>query len=120
MAFKFEKLKVWEKAVDLSMWISELIKTFPKDAPHVLSIQIKRATDSISLNIAVGTTGQPNLEFNKFLGYALPSAIEVAGRVHLEKKRNLIDEQAFGHFHNHLPELIKGIQALRNSIKINK
>ncbi|HZI24645.1 MAG TPA: four helix bundle protein [Chryseolinea sp.] len=111
MAFKFEKLKVWEKAVDLSGEISELVKTFPKD---------ERATDSISLNIAEGSTGQSNLEFNKFLGYALRSAIEVVGCIHLAKKRNLIDQKTFDHFYNHLTELIKGIQALRNSIKINK
>ncbi|HYI77130.1 MAG TPA: four helix bundle protein [Chryseolinea sp.] len=121
MAFKFEKLKVWEKAVDLSGEISELVKTFPKDELYVLSSQIKRATDSTSLNIAEGSTGQSNLEFNKFLGYALRSAIEVVGCIHfLAKKRNLIDQKTFDHFYNHLTELIKGIQALRNSIKINK
>jgi four helix bundle protein len=120
MAFKFEKLKVWEKAVDLSVGISQLVKTFPKDELYVLSSQIKRATDSISLNIAEGSTGQSNLEFNKFLGYALRSAIEVVGCIHLAKKTNLIDEKTFDHFYNHLTELIKGSQALRNAIKINK
>src|SRR5688500_2452615 len=120
MAFKFENLKVWSKAVDLSSEISGLVKSFSKDELYVLSSQIKRATDSISLNIAEGSTGQSNLEFNKFLGYALRSAIEVVGCIHLAKKRNLIDQKTFDHFYNHLTELIKGIQALRNSIKINK
>lgn len=61
MAFKFENLKVWEKAVDLSGDVSELVKTFPKGELYVLSSQIKRACDSISLNIAEGSTGQPRL-----------------------------------------------------------
>ena len=119
MAFKFEKLKVWEKAVDLSVGISELVKTFPKDELYVLSSQVKRATDSISLNIAEGSTGQTNLEFKKFLGYALRSAIEVVGCIHLAKRRNLIDEKTFDLFYNELTDLIKGIQALRNAIKVN-
>lgn len=60
MAFKFENLKVWEKAVDLSGEISDAVKNFPKDELFVLTSQIKRASDSISLNIAEGSTGQTN------------------------------------------------------------
>jgi four helix bundle protein len=56
MAFKFEGLRVWEKAVDLSGEVSELVKTFPRDELYVLTSQIKRACDSISLNIAEGST----------------------------------------------------------------
>jgi four helix bundle protein len=117
MAFKFERLKVWEKAVDLSQEISDLVKTFPKEELYVLSSQIKRASDSISLNIAEGSTGQSNLEFKKFLGYALRSAIEVVGCLYLAKKRNLVNQKAFDFFYIKLTDLIKGIQALRNAIK---
>ncbi|HMG88872.1 MAG TPA: four helix bundle protein [Chryseolinea sp.] len=52
MAFKIEKLTVWQKALDLSGDISELVKTFPKDELYVLTSQLKRAADSIALNIA--------------------------------------------------------------------
>jgi four helix bundle protein len=117
MAFKFEKLKVWEKAVDLSSEISDLVKTFPKDETYVLASQLKRASDSISLNIAEGSTGQSNLEFKKFLGYALRSAIEVVGCLHLAKKRNLVTQKSFDFFYIKLTEIIKSIQALRNAIK---
>jgi len=79
MSFKFEKLIVWQKAVDLAADVYQLTKTFPKDELFVLSAQIKRAADSVSLNIAEGSTGQSNAEFNKFLGYALRSDIEVVG-----------------------------------------
>jgi four helix bundle protein len=117
MAFKFEKLKVWKKAIDLTAKVSELVKKFPKHELYVLSSQLKRASDSISLNIAERSTGQSNLEFKKFLGYALRSAMEVVGCFHLAKRRNLIDQKAFDFFCNKLTELIKGIQTLRNSIK---
>ncbi len=117
MAFKFENLKVWQRAVELSGDISDLSKGFPKDEIYVLTSQIKRATDSISLNIAEGSTGQTNPEFKKFLGYSLRSAIEVVGCLYLAHKRNLIDNDQFNKFYEMLTELIKGIQALRNSIK---
>jgi four helix bundle protein len=95
MSFKFEKLIVWQKAVDVSFNIDKLTKTFPKDELFILSAQIKRAADSISLNIAEGSTGQSNAEFNRFLGYALRSNIEVVGCLDLAQKRNLIQPDDF-------------------------
>jgi four helix bundle protein len=117
MAFKFESLKVWQSAVDLSGEVSDLVKSFPKDELYVLTSQIKRASDSISLNIAEGSTGQTTPEFKKFLGYALRSSIEVVGCLHLAKRRGLINITDFETYHEKLTELIKGIQALRNSLK---
>jgi len=107
MAFKFENLKVWEKAVDLSGDVSELVKTFPKDELYVLSSQIKRACDSISLNIAEGSTGQTTPEFKKFLGYAVRSSIEVVGCLYLARKRKPIDPKDFDIYYQKLTELIK-------------
>lgn len=95
MSFKFEKLIVWQKAVDLSADIHGLTKTFPKDGLFILTSQIKRAADSISLNIAEGSTGQSNAEFNKFVGYALRSDIEVVGCLYLAQKRDLISDENF-------------------------
>lgn len=117
MAFKFENLKVWQSAVELSGQIYELTEKFPKKELFVLTSQIQRATDSISLNIAEGSTGQSNPEFKRFLSISLRSAIEVVGCLYLAKRRKLITSEEFDHFYNYLTDLIKSIQALRNSIK---
>ena len=91
MAFKFEKLIVWQKPVDLSDKVDQLTKKFPKEELYILTSQIKRAADSVSLNIAEGSTGQSNPEFKKFLGYSLRSDIEVVGAVYiLQKEENLL------------------------------
>jgi four helix bundle protein len=116
MAFKFEKLKVWQSAVELSGQIYELTEKFPKKELFVLTSQIQRASDSIALNIAEGSTGQTNPEFRRFLGMALRSAIEVVSCLYLAQRRKLISKEEFDSFYNHLTELIKSIQALRNSI----
>ena len=72
MAFKFEKLIVWQKSLDLSDEVNQLTKTFPKDEIYVLASQIKRAADSVSLNIAEGLNwSESNPEFNRFLAIAL-------------------------------------------------
>jgi four helix bundle protein len=54
MAFKFENLQVWQRALDLTDEVDRLTKTFPKDELYVLTSQMKRAADSVALNIAEG------------------------------------------------------------------
>lgn len=117
MAFKFEQLDVWKRAIDYSEAIHNVTLKFPKDELFVLTCQIKRATDSISLNIAEGSTGQLNAEFNKFLGYALRSAIEVVSCLYLARKRHLINEETFVALYNEAEILVRQIQALRKSLK---
>ncbi len=117
MAFKFEQLRVFQKSLDLSDTINNLVKKFPKDELYVLISQVKRASDSIALNIAEGSTGQSNGEFKKFLGYSIRSGIEVIGCLHLAKRRKLITDEEFGNVYKETESLIVQIQALRNSIK---
>jgi four helix bundle protein len=120
MAFKFEDLKIWQKALDLTVDIHELTNKFPKEELYILTSQIKRATDSIALNIAEGSTGQSNAEFNRFLGIALRSAIEVVACLYVGKRRNLITQNDFDNLYVKLTEIIKMIQAFRNSLEKNK
>ena len=120
MGFKFENLKVWQKSLDFDDEINNLVKTFPKEEVYVLSSQMKRAADSVVLNIAEGSTGQSNAEFNKFLGYALRSAIEVVACLHIAKRRKFIDNFVFNELYSNAEEIIKMTQALRNSLNNKK
>ena len=63
MAFKFERLIVWQKAIDLTAVVHNVTLKFPKEELYILSSQIKRAADSIALNIAEGQLAKltPNL-----------------------------------------------------------
>ena len=115
MAFKFEELRVWELAINLSVEVSKLVKSFPVEEKFALSSQIQRAADSVALNIAEDSTGQSNAEFKKFLGYAIRSAIEVVSCLYLGKKRSIINEEDFSRLYSNYETLIIKIQALRNS-----
>ncbi|MEO1653478.1 MAG: four helix bundle protein, partial [Bacteroidota bacterium] len=70
-------MKVWNKAVEYTLEIHQLTRSFPKEELYILTSQIKRAADSIALNIAEGSTGQSNAEFARSLGIAVRSTIEV-------------------------------------------
>ena len=116
MPFKFEKLEVWQDSVELTGIVHEIALKFPKEELYILTSQIKRATDSISLNIAEGSTGQTNPEFKKFLGYSIRSGIEVIGCIYVAKRREIINDEDFKVIYEFTDNLIKRIQALRNSI----
>lgn len=117
MAFKFEKLLVWQKAVELSSNVHELTLSFPKAELFILTSQIKRAADSVSLNIAEGSTGQSNAEFNRFLGYALRSDIEVVSCLYLAEKRNMISNEIFQKIYQQCEEILVMLNSLRNTLK---
>lgn len=117
MAFKFEKLIVWQKSLDLSDEVNQSAKSFPKDELYVLASQIKRAADSVSLNIAEGSTGQSNAEFSRFLGIALRSNIEVVGCIFLAQRRGYIKPEAFEKIYKMCEEILVMINSLRNSLK---
>ena len=120
MAFKFEKLHVWQKALELSLQVHMVTKLFPKDEAYVLTPQIKRAADSVALNIAEGSTGQTNAEFNRFLSIALRSNIEVVGCIFLAKKREAIADEDFQKVYRMCEEILVMINALRKFLKTTK
>jgi hypothetical protein len=41
VAFRFEDLQVWQRAIELDEQINQLTKNFPKDEVYVLTSQIK-------------------------------------------------------------------------------
>jgi four helix bundle protein len=115
--FKFEKLVVWQESILLSKSVHDISRKFPKDELFILTSQIKRAADSVALNVAEGSTGQTNLEFRRFLAYAIRSAIEVVSCLFIAKERHIISESDFKLIYSDCEKIIKMLQALRKSIK---
>ncbi|MDO9376872.1 MAG: four helix bundle protein [Ferruginibacter sp.] len=116
MAFRFESLKVWQNALDHSNQIDLLTKTFPRSELYSLSSQIKRAADSVVLNIAEGSTGQTIPEYKRFLGIAVRSAVEVVACLFIARSRNYIPEEVFtGHYQSY-ELLCKMVTKLKNSM----
>ena len=115
--FKFEKLEVWQKAIELSFHIHELTRKFPKEELYILTNQIKRAADSIALNIAEGSTGQTNGEFRQFISYAIRSATEVVSCLYIGRRRNIISDKDFKKLYLEVEMIVRMLQSLRKSLK---
>jgi four helix bundle protein len=81
-----------------------------------LASQIKRAADSVVLNIAEGSTGQTKPEFKRFLNIALRSSIEVVACLMMSKERNYINESQYQNLYNEYEILCKMITKFRDNI----
>jgi four helix bundle protein len=95
MKFKFENLVIWKKAMELGEIIDNKALEFPKREQYSLSPQIRRASDSIGLNIAEGSIGQSNLEQKRFMSYAIRSLAEVVACLHKAKNRTYLSDEEF-------------------------
>jgi len=116
MSFKFENLRIWQLSLELADDIDLLAQTFPKHEIYSLSSQIRRAANSVSLNIVEGSTGLTNAEFKRFLVIANRSALEVVGCLYLAKRRSYISDEKFRELYSKKETLIKMIPALINTL----
>ncbi len=117
MSFKFEKLIIWQKSMNFGETIHQLSKDFPKDEMFNLTSQIRRASDSIALNISEGSILQSKLEFKKFLGYSIRSLAEVVTCLYKSKNRNYISDEFFEKMYQESYNLMNQIIGFRNQLK---
>ncbi|MFD1163760.1 four helix bundle protein [Hwangdonia seohaensis] len=115
--FKFEKLLIWQKAMDLGEDVNLLIENFPKKEIYNLSSQLLRAIDSVALNISEGSIGQSNPEQNKFIGYSIRSLAEVVTCLHKANRRNYITQNQFEKYYNESFYLMNMMLAFRKNLK---
>jgi four helix bundle protein len=118
--FKFEKLRIWHTAMDFGELIFEASGKFPLEEKYNLTSQIRRATDSIALNIAEGSTGQSIKEFRKFIGYSLRSLAEVVTCLHKAKRRKYLSEAEFSNFYAQAYTLMNSMGSFRATLKTRK
>lgn len=116
MKFKFEKLQIWQRAMDFGEDIQELSLTFPKHEVYNLSSQICRAADSIALNISEGSIEQTKAEFRRFLSYSIRSTAEVVTCLHKAKRRAYCPVEKFNSLYDEAFNILNMTIAFRNKL----
>jgi four helix bundle protein len=113
---KFQKLKVYQLALNYVDVIYNLNAALPDSENFNLSSQIMRTSTSIILKIAEGSTGQSDAEQSRFLGHAIRSFLETIACLDLIELRNYIpkDEIASARLKGH--EFFVKLQAFRRSL----
>ncbi len=71
MKYKFENLEVWKLSIQLQDLVYEIVEMLPEFEKFNLTSQMRRASTSVILNIAEGSTSVSNAEQLRFLSYSI-------------------------------------------------
>jgi len=118
--YKFEKLEVYQLALQYTDMIYALAERLPKSEEHNLKSQITRAATSIVLNIAEGSTSQSDMEQRRFLSMAVRSLLETVACQQLIKRRKYVSEEELAKSYEFSQTLFAKLQAMRRSLKKNQ
>ena len=114
--FKFEDLKVYQKAIDFGEQVNDQIEKFPNHETYKLASQFIRAADSIALNIAEGSAST-DANFIRYLKMAWDSCHECVAASTKARLRNYIDFNEDEANRKAITEISKMISALIKHLK---
>lgn len=114
--FKFEELKVYQKALDFVDDVYLISNTFPKNEIYQLTSQFRRAASSIALNIAEGQGGT-KAQFNRFVQISLGSVHECVVCSTIALRLGYIDKEQDINFRKQLEDLAKMLSGLTKYLK---
>ncbi len=115
--YKFEKLEVYQLALQYTDMIYSLTEKLPKNEEHNLKSQIIRAATSVVLNIAEGSTGQSDAEQRRFLGMAIRSLLETVACQQLIERRRYVNKEELSKDYEFSQMLYAKLQAMRRSLQ---
>jgi four helix bundle protein len=114
--FNFEKLDVWQKAIDFADLVYSSTRTFPADERFGLTNQMRRAAVSISSNIAEGTSRISQTDFKRFVEIATGSVFEVISQAFIGHRQGFLTQEAFSSLYSAAEEVGRMLSGLRKSL----
>ena len=116
--FRFERLECWQQARALNREVYKITRRFPKDEVYGVTSQVRRASTSISSNIAEGSGRNSDKDFAHFLEQAYGSAIEVASLLFLALDEGYLPESEAAVLMERVAAVSAKVAALNRSLKI--
>jgi four helix bundle protein len=116
MTFQFEKLLVYEKAVDFADQVCATTEEFTRGYGFLVD-QLNRAALSISANIAEGNGRFTKADRKNFFIIARGSVQECVPLLELARRRKLIDEPNHAELKSQLEEISKMLSGLINGLE---
>jgi four helix bundle protein len=107
----FRQLKVWEKALRLTLQAYKITKDFPSEERFGLTGQLRRAVASIPTNIAEGCGRDSERELSRFMVIAAGSASEVEYQLLLAYELNYIQDEMY----RELNQQVNDVKRMLNS-----
>ena len=111
MAFAFEKLKVYQKAVDFADSVAAVTDSFPHGYGF-LADQLNRASVSIAANIAEGNGRFTTPDRKNFFGIARGSVQECVPLLEVARRRGLLNDPRHNTLKENLEEIARMLSGL--------
>ena len=112
--FSFEKLEVWVESKELTKSIYLIVSKFPESEKFGLTSQLRRATISISSNIAEGSTRKSYKDKAHFTTIAFGSAVEVLNQLIISYELGFITEDNYSDLRSKIESITNKLNSLRN------
>lgn len=113
--YSFERLEVWKESIELVKMVYEVTKSFPVSEKYGLTSQLRRASVSISSNLAEGTSRNTNKDKAHFTTLSFSSTMEVLNQVLIAKELEFISEDNYIEIRKKLSKITNMLNALRKS-----
>ena len=118
MAFAFEELKVYQRALDFAVAVIDIVDEVETDRKHYRLIeQLESSCTSIALNISEGKGRFSRKEFKHFLYIARGSLYETITMLQIFQKKKWLDKEYYQKLYLEAEEINKMISGLISSIK---
>src|SRR5436305_1983480 len=114
--FNFEKLELWEKAIDFADLIYKEARAFPAEERFGLTNQLRRAAVSVSSNVAEGSSRSSKTDFARFTGIAAGSVFEAVSQAFIARRQSFLSEDQFRKVYTDAGELSRMLSGLRKSL----
>jgi four helix bundle protein len=111
-----KELKIWNKAIDLTVDVYKATANFPSDERFGLTSQSRRSAVSIPSNIAEGAGRNSNKEFNNFLGITNGSSYELQTQLVISNKLNLLSNDLLDDLLKQIDEVQKMTFAFQKTL----
>lgn len=111
-----KELKLWQKAIELTVDVYEATSDFPTEERYGLTSQMRRSAVSIPSNIAEGAGRNSNKEFNQFLGISNGSSYELMTQVVVANRLKMLDDKVSEPLLQKLDELQKMTYNLKKKL----
>ncbi len=116
--FSFEDLDVWQRSVDFSNLVINLVDSFDSDRKHFRLVgQLEAAVTSIPMNIAEGKGRFSKKEFVQFLHIARGSLFETVTLLEIFRRQRWISDTMCEKVLEDGEQIGKMLSGLINSIK---
>ena len=114
--FNFEKLEVWQEAINFADSVYTLTRTFPETERFGLTNQMRRAAVSISSNLAEGSSRSSRPDFARFVEIATGSLFEVISQATVSKRQGFLSEADYNQLYSAGEKQSKMLSGLRKSL----